>query len=248
MKRLVPMLLFSLVLTGCAHTLTTQEKKDFDARADEARFPAKRFLPPSAKSRTPLRAGQWATVETLFKDGKGAVKSMNLATYKVIHIQGETVTFEIETTSAGSPKPSTIAYVVSHVPSTSTQMGMSKTDFDHFVDQMEIKRVVTQSGDAAPTEIPADAILMTKSLTRNLLLSGYRASNVKKEPCKTDILQSTRCLGYDFVAEDLGRIVKGHVDAHASVPIVGFVRQDSEQYTSQVLAFGMSGAVSKLIH
>jgi hypothetical protein len=238
MKRVVSILLFLILLAGCAHALTEQDKKDFDAQADEARFPAKRILPPSAKSRTPLRAGQWATVETLFKDGKGAVKSMNLATYKVIRVQGDTVTFEIEITSAGSPKPSTVAYVVNHLPSASNQLGMSKSDFDHFVDRMEIKRIVTPNGDATPTKL----------YSKNLLLSRYRAGNVKNEPCKTDILQSTRCLGYDFVAEELGHTVKGHVDAHASVPIVGFVRQDSEQYTSQVLAFGMSGAVSKLIH
>ena len=244
-----PLPLFLLIFaSGCAHTLTAKEKSDFEDRVNEQAFHSQKTLPPSKTNRVKLAVGQWATIETIFKDDKGGVKSMSLSTYKVIQIQGDTVSLEIESWSAGRTDSMTLAFVVKHLPLASTKLGMTEAEAKTIVDQMEFQKIITQNGKSAPQEIPTNLIVLTKPYAKNLMLTGLTEGSVKSEACSSDYLKSTKCLAYDFSSDALGHTIQGHVDTHSSIPIVGFIKLESDQYTSSVIAYGMSGAEGKLLH
>lgn len=248
MKRLLLVGGFCLFLSGCAHTLTVQEKADFDEIVSKESFQSKKSLPASHKFRIPLWAGQWVKILTTFKDTDGKIRSESLATYKVIGVRRDTVALEIETVTAGKPKPMTIAFIAKHIPLASNAMGMTKDDLNDIMDDLEFKKVITQSGDSMPQQVPLNLVNMaTKSYADKLMVSGYRIGNTKKEPCATENMHSPSCIGYNFQVDGFGKTLRGHVDAHSAIPIVGFVKQDGETYTSRVVAYGLSGAKGKLI-
>jgi hypothetical protein len=250
MKKLAPIAaaLTALLASGCAHTLTEQEKADFTAYADQQAFKEPKKLGPTKATRVPLQAGQWATIETELRDDQGKLKDLSLATYKILNVTPDAVTLELETRSATHPKGTIMAYVVSHYPAQSTRLGMTKEELDRYVDQLEFRRIIIQNGDGRPNEIPTNLQLMAKPYVKNLLVNGFRVGEVKKEPCSSQVISSPKCLGYDYQTDLLGRTIHGHVDAHSAIPIVGFVSQQSDFGTSRVIAFGLSGARARLIH
>jgi hypothetical protein len=173
-------------------------------------------------------------------------KPRTLMKYKVLKVEGTKVTMEIESRSS-SAKPSLMAYVVDHYP-TQSEMSMTKEQFDKHIDDLTFERIIFQSGDSKPTEVPTNITLLTKQYIKNVFTGGYRTGDVTYTACGTPELTSTRCYTYNYQAEALGFSMKGTVHAHGGVPIVGFIDQTSDQGSSRVIAYGFTGATGTLIH
>ena len=233
-----------ILLSACGHKLTQQDKDGFLERQAAVAFTTRHQLPPSTKGKLPLKAGQWAIVATHFKDGDN--ESMGFTKFKIIRIQGDTLTMEMESTHAGSKQLMVMAYVVSGFPM-HKQLSYSKDEMEKFVSNLEFKRIVMKSGDAKATEIPLNFVPLTKTYMKNLFTTGYRVGGITYEACASDALSSKKCLAYDYELELTGYHAKGHVDAHSSVPIVGYVSQTTDKSESHVIAFGLTGAKGILI-
>ncbi|MBI3555963.1 MAG: hypothetical protein HY074_06855, partial [Deltaproteobacteria bacterium] len=98
----VLILLMTVLVSACGHKLTQQDKDDFLEKQAAVAFTTKRVLPASTRVKMPLKAGQWAIVATTLKNEKGEPESMGFSKFKIVRLQGDTLTMEIESTHAGS--------------------------------------------------------------------------------------------------------------------------------------------------
>lgn len=241
MKLTLISLLFCVILTACSQAPTAQEKQSFNEEINKLKLPEIKSFGASKTKRIPLKAGQWVTIMTQMKDD---TKGINLSTFKVIKVVGKTVTIEVESFNANSAK-NIMQYEVENYPMYD-MLSVTKNELEKYLENIKIKRVVTKYGDRAPTEIPLEVINMSKGHVKSLFLTGYRIGEPHKEDCSSDNIKAKKCIIYNFEANVMGQAMSGKSYAHSDIPIVSFIKSDSDRAFTQVINYGLSGAKTSL--
>lgn len=230
-----------LLLTACTHAPTVEEKQHFGQEIDKLKLPATKSFGSSKSKRIPLKAGQWVTIMTQMKDEN---KSPNLSTFKVLKVSGKTVVIEIESFSATSAK-NIIQYEIEHYPMYD-MLSVTKNELEKYLENIKIKKVITKYGDNPAKEMSADVISMGKGYVKSLFLTGYRVGEPTKEDCSSDYIKAKKCIVYGFEANVMGQSMTGKSYAHSDIPVVSFIKSDSDRAYTQVINYGLTGAKSSL--
>lgn len=247
-RRSILVVLLGLALGGCsAPKLTPSNWSQFERWEKEQGFAHARKLDPSPNTRTPLKSGQWAVLSIRPVGEEG---DATLVKYKVLSVQGKTVTLEIENLSAsrGLTEKLIQAMVIDNFPISPPLTG-TKQEMVTLMDRLDFLKVITKQGQNAPYETPRELLGITKSSLKNTLASSvtYRTSNITQSGCKTPWLESSKCLKFQFEGQAMGYTSTGTVEAHGQVPIFGFVSQVTDRSRSRVIAFGDQGAQGILL-
>lgn len=236
---IIASILLLILVVSCSSAPSKDQLKAFRKQVDAKRMKGSRDLGPSTNSRLPLQAGQWVTVLNTSKDGK----EMGLSTFKVLGVSGKSVRMEVETISAKNQDPQIMQYEVDNYPMYN-KLNVSKAELESYLDNLVIKKMVMKNGKEPAQEMPT--AFVPKGMLKDLFANGYSISTPKKEACSSSYLNSGSCIGFDFEVNVFGFTTKGKSYAHSAVPVMGFVKSDSEKTLSEVVNFGLTGAKSSL--
>ncbi|HXH75650.1 MAG TPA: hypothetical protein VNJ08_11825 [Bacteriovoracaceae bacterium] len=241
MKSIFSFLLLVLAVS-CASGPTKEEKEAFTNKVDQEKLKTVKELAASSDSRIPLKAGQWVKIHTTLKEGN---KDQSLSTFKVLKVDGKTVTMEVETTNASTLGLNVMQYEVENYP-THNKLDISKQELEKLVDKMNIKKITMKQGNEPAQELPVTYMPMAKGMLKDLFASGYRIGEPKKTACASEYLKAPTCVVFEYEANAFGFTTKGTSFAHSSVPVVGFIKSDSDKSETKVVNFGLTGAKSSL--
>lgn len=241
MKLLVSPLLLALAMS-CSTGPSKQQVDAFNNKVGQEKLKAAVNLGPSSESRIPLKAGQWVKIHTTLKEGN---KDQSLSTFKVLKVAGRTVTMEVETTNASTLGLTIMQYEVENYP-THNKLDIKKQDLEKLVDKMNIKKIIMKQGNDPAQELSSAYMPMAKGMLKELFASGYRIGQTKKAPCASSYLSSSQCVIFDFEASAFGFTTQGTSYAHSAIPVVGFIKSDTDKSKTVVVNFGLTGAKTSL--
>ncbi len=239
MKLILSGLLFAL-LSACSHAPTAEESQLFNQKIETKK--SNKSLGSTKDSRIPLKAGQWVTFVTEFKDGS---YSKSLSTYKLLKYNGKSLTMEMETSSAKSPDLHIIQYEIENFPNYS-KLSMTQKDMEKYIGDVKIKKILMKQGNNPVQEMPVQLMPTSKESVKAMFASGYRISEPKKEACTSTYIKATKCIVFDYETNMMGYISTGKTYTHSEIPLVSFIKTENDKSVTEVINFGNSGAKSSL--
>lgn len=244
-------LILCFFLTGCITLLeslmpkvTPQQVSVIMAKADKVKFKKTKSLKTSGKDRLRLKSGQWVTTLTRNKTGD---MDVSLTTTKILNVTGSTVVLETESYSAASDGERTVAQMTIENYPVKAKLSYSNAEYDRFIQNMKITRMISKTGSNPPQEVPAQTLSMMQGSAKGMFTNSIRMGDMRRTGCKTDYIKSSRCYDYDFSASAMGVSIKGVVTSHSAIPVNGLVKMATDRMTQETIAFGYKGARS-LIH
>lgn len=239
-----PLLVAIVFLVSSCAGISKQEKNKILSMADKMSFKRKKVLGASGKKVMPLRAGQWVTSVTKHKGSSGDITIQKM---KVLKVSRDTVTLEIESWSAsGKGQETTTSYVIKNYPRR-FNISYQEKDIDKMLDDIKFKRMITKTGKNRAVEVPAPLLALTSSFAKNIVVGAHRTGKLRTKSCQVAKITSRKCYEYSFETNVLGINTKGTITAHSRIPIMGILKQSTDKFDMEVIAYGTKGATGKLL-
>lgn len=230
-----------IYLISCSSKPTVEQVNVFNNKLSEMKVSSQKELKPSKESKIPLKEGQWVTMFSTLKENNYS----SLSTFKILKITKNQVTMEIESYSVKTDDKSVIYYEVENYP-TIKKLLLTKKEVEEMVDDLKILKVISKHGTAPAQEMPAVLLSMAKGQTKNLFASGYRIGEFKNSGCESPYFKSKKCLIADVEVNVLGTTYKSKSFVHSEIPVLSFIKHESEKGDTFVINFGLTGAKSAL--
>jgi hypothetical protein len=212
-----------------------------NAKANKIAFSSPVKLGKTKSSHMPIKAGQWATVLTTFKN---AGNDVALSTTKIISVTGKTVVIEVEKYSAMEKGVRELTQITVENYPVKGQLSYSKAEYDSALQTMKIVKMKTKKGDEPVQEMPEQMLMMSQQMAKNMTTALIRSSELTTAACTTPYINASLCQIFDYTVSMIGITRTVRVTAHSDIPVNGIVKMESEDMDEQTIAFGNSGAVS----
>lgn len=212
------------------------------AKADEVAFSSPKKLGWSSKNRMELEEGQWVTVLTKHNDQSN---DLELATTRVIQVEGDTVVLETESYSARDNCERQLTRITFKGFPIKAKLAYSQDEVDESLQNIQVVKVLTKHGDSPVQEVPQQALAMYGSIGKSMAGMTMNSSDLTSDDCETEYIRSSRCYSFDYSASVMGITQTGHVTVHSKIPVNGMVRMDAGSMVQETIAFGTSGAKSQ---
>lgn len=211
--------------TGCGPSINEQTKAVVD-QWKAALSPSDQQHAKVAPTRPELEEGQWA--EFLEVDDKGQPAQV---TYKVVGKEDNAIWLETER--------------VSYFERTVSKMLLDVTDWTA-ESGIKVKRMISRRNDEPAQELPPFML----DMMANPLLAGFRfkVEAGAEESITVPAGTFEGAVRVDTEMKTPFGNFKAVTWAHGAVPVAGYVKSQNEEktYTSELVAFGLSGAKSAL--
>ena len=228
----------SVASSACA-TATLQQRTAVLQHMQEMEL----TLPPSEPERMPFRAGQWVQFTI---DSETGNNNIILRTIKVLQVDGDTVTIEVDSREAlNNGRLDTELYVIQGFPVT-PRFDYTARQKTVAINSTSFKKVLRKKGDA-PVEVwPEELLVFSKDWLRKIFLNGHILGDVEPRRCSSGIIYSPRCYEYRFKLKILNFETGGRIKHHSGIPIVGFIERYDTFGITRVTSFGLEGAEGRL--
>ncbi len=231
-----------LVFTACSSFIPkadTAKVKKVESLVAKRAFKQQKKLGASKKWLRRLRAGQW--VATVNRDKKSG--EVSLVIRKVVKATKKSVVMEMETYSTSNENPTmpnVVQQIIKHYPLTFKLDGGKS--FASIFSKVEFSGMKIKRGNKPVEDMGSIGAAPVASLGIKGLLSSMKFDKAIKSRCMTKYLSSSRCYKLPYSMGVMGFNVKGIIWQNSNVPIVGFIRSESDQFVEDVIAFGFRGA------
>lgn len=249
MIKVVNILLVSILLASCSlgrqgqqlKVVAPHREKIFQL-VEKIKFPQAVELGKGGDQRLEIRPGQWVSFISSAKDRS---ENLVLTTIKILSIQGNEVTIETESYSAFDGNKTVIQKVIAGFP-VKNDVLFTNVKFDENLLKMKILRAYMQIGDGPAQELPLNE-LDSAGFNRALFSSLGQQGKIEEEAaCQTAYLISHFCKKIKYSMKINEQTTQGITWGHSLVPIVGYVKMESDHQKTEVIAFGLTGATSSM--
>jgi hypothetical protein len=242
MKLKMILILSTLMLLACSHKVTVEESNQFNQKLENLKLKSQKSIGSTKNQRLPLKAGQWARVLTILKEGN---QDRSISTFKVLKVNKKSVTIEVETFSAANPELNIMQYEIENFPFYN-QLSVSKAELEKYFDKIEVKKIITKYGNNAPSEMPTNFAPMAKNFMKKLFVNGYSLGQNSTGKCESPYIKAKSCINFPYEAEAFGYKAKGMSYAHSEIPFLSFVKSEGDKSDTFVINYGYEGAKSSL--
>lgn len=212
------------------------------AKADDVAFSSPKKLGRSSKNRMKLKEGQWVTTLTTHNDQGN---DRELATTRVIRIDGDTVVLEIESYSARDNCERQLTQITFKGFPIKARLAYSQDEVNESLQNIQVLKVLTKHGDDPVQELPQQALAMYGQIGKNMAGMTMDSGELTAGKCATEYITSSRCYSFDYSVAMMGISQNGQVVVHSKIPVNGLVRMETGPTIQETIAFGTSGAKSQ---
>jgi hypothetical protein len=192
----------------------------------------------TAQYRKPLKEGQW--VATLARS-KSDPNEVMLQVMKVADISGSKVTLETEQySSTDGGKRMVLQQTVRNFP-VNARTAYTSDDAAAALKNMEIEQIRMMDEKGEVVTMPQLPFGLGSSAS-DMLKSTVATSEIRTEPCSNEVFRASKCILIPFQSRILWMSESGTTYAHSAVPVVGFIRSESQKYDIETIGFGEKGA------
>ena len=238
-----PVLVFIMVflLSSCAAMMPTASPEN----AAKIRSIASEYtkgrpikLRASRNSRVPIQRGQWVASLTTSKSDPN---DLSLQIMKVAQLMGNTVVLETETySSTNDATRQVMQQEVTNFP-VKAKTAYSTDDAANLVQDMSFGGMKMMDDTGKVTKIPSLPFSVGQ-LSASLVRTNVSSGAIKKEPCRSTYFSSSTCYVMPFQTTVLWMTVTGTTFGHGDIPIIGYLKSDTDKHQVEVIGYGMKGA------
>lgn len=232
---------FTFSLVGCVALSPSATPADATRVSEQAaQYKARgvKSLGASAQTRKSLQPGQW--VATLARS-KSDPNEVTLQVMKVADISGSRVTIEMEQYASTNKGARTVLQQTVRNFPLQAKTAYSNSDAANVLKDIEIEKIRMMDEKGEVVTIPQLPFGIGSS-AGDLLKSTVATGSIREEQCSTGSYRATKCLLVPFESRVLWMNDSGTTYAHSAVPVLGFLRSDSEKYDIETIGFGDKGA------
>lgn len=211
-------------------------------KADAIAFSSPKKLGWSSKNRMKLEEGQWVTTLTTHSDQGN---DRELATTRVIQVEGDTVVLETESYSASDNCERQLTRITFKGFPIKSRLAYSQDEVNESLQNIQVVKVLTKHGDDPVREVPEKALAMYGGIGKSMAGMTMDSGELSSGDCETQYIRSSRCYSFDYTVSVMGITQSGHVTAHSKIPVNGLVRMEAGTMVQETIAFGTSGAKSQ---
>lgn len=228
-------------LMGCAALAPSATKADADRVLQQAaRYERTgvQNLGASDSFRKPIRPGQW--VATLARS-KSDPNDVTLQVTKVGSVSGNSVRLETEMYGAANRgQRHVMSHTVRNFP-TKARTAYSSEDAASITQDIEITDIRMMDEKGEVVAMPQLPFGMGKAAS-NLIANSVATGQIRTEPCANTHFKASKCFLVPFSSSVLWMSDTGTTYAHSAIPVLGFLRSESQNHDMEVIGFGESGA------
>lgn len=227
----------------CPPTADLKQQEAIEAMAASIAFNKPRSLNTPGHVRIPLAKGQWVTTLTRYKAPNG---DRSLSTTKVIDVEGDLVTLEVENyTASGNAERNLTLVQLAGYP-INLPLGPDQEALNAVTGKTRIVRMVTQAGSNPPSEMPPMALQFASGLMQKFINPAIRTTAMSTRPAETPYLKARDAREFDVQVSVMGIQETGKTQAHGGVPISSQMLYENGDQVSYTIAYDMKGAEQRL--
>ncbi|TYT73587.1 hypothetical protein [Desulfobotulus mexicanus] len=193
--------------------------------------------------RIPLAKGQWVTTLARYKNHDG---DRILSTTKVIDVQQDLVTLEVENFTASQKGERNVTLVQIAGYPVNLPVGPDQEAIKAITSQARILRMVTQAGDNPPSEMPPAYLQFASNLMKDFINPAVRTTPISTQPVETPYIRTRDAKIFDVEVSVLGFKDTGKIQAHGGVPVNNQVLYENTDQIIYTIAYGLKGAKQTL--
>lgn len=212
------------------------------AKAEKIAFLQPEKLWRSSKSRMDIKAGQWVTTLSTYKDEQN---DRVLSTTKVISVTGSSVVLEMESYSAlDKCERNLVQMTIENFP-IEAKLTYSDDEVNNSLQSMKVLKVMVKNGNDPARELPAPALAMYQQMSKNMSGVNVISGEMESDACATQYIESSKCYTFDYSVTVMGITETGRTTVHSKIPITGLVKMETGTLVQETIAFGTEGATSQ---
>ena len=242
------MVLALLTLTACGgpQPLPTADpgpRALLEKMAESLAFTQTKDLNTPGHVRIPLAKGQWITTLTRYVNPDGDII---LSTTRVIEVQGDTVTLEVESHAASqNGQPNLTLVQIAGYP-TQLPLGPDKETMKTLHRQMRILRMATRTGDGQTMEMPSAYLQFGAHRIPDFINPGLRTTPISTQPVDTPYIRARDAKVFDVEISLPGIRSTGRIHVHGGIPIHNQILYENEDLVMHTIAYDLKGAQQTL--